>query len=123
MKERDSRQGARDRCEDGLFCDLSALDEAQRRRRALLGQWLQVGTVDIKELPDGYEFHLDPVSLAAQHAEEFIALEQLCCPFLRIELRPGMGRRRVVLEVGGGQEIKAFVAAQFGIRGDGGHAG
>ena len=41
----------------GLSCNLAALDEAQRKRRALLAEWLQVGTVDISDVPDGYEFH------------------------------------------------------------------
>ena len=121
MSERDG--GEDGRCEGALFCNLSALDEAQRRRRALLDEWLQVGTVEIDELPDGYVFHLDPASLAAQHVEELVALEKLCCPFLCIVLRKGLGYRGVVLEVGGGDEIKAFVATQFGIRGDGDHAG
>ena len=61
-----------------LFCDLSALDVAQRKRRGLLDELLQVGTVDIVELPDGYAFHVDPVSVIAQHLEEFAALERLC---------------------------------------------
>jgi len=38
--------------------------------------------VDIVELPDGYAFHVDPVSIVAQHLEEFAALERLCCPLL-----------------------------------------
>ena len=42
-------------CDEGVrLCrDLSALDVAQRKRRVLLDQLLQVGTVDIVELPDG----------------------------------------------------------------------
>ena len=121
MSERDNRRGGRG--EGGLFCNLWALDGAKRKRRALLAEWVQVGTVDIDELPDGYRLYLDPVSLAAQNAEEFMALERLCCPFLRINLHRNPEDGGVVLEVGGGREIKAFVAAQFGIRGDGGDAG
>ena len=107
----------------GLSCNLAALDEAQRKRRALLAEWLQVGTVDIIDVPGGYAFHLDPVSLAAQHVTEFIALERLCCPFLTLNVRPGRGDHGPVLEVSGGEEIKAFVASQFGIGLDGGNAG
>jgi len=122
MSGRDNRENSQR--EEGLFCNLSALDEAQRTRRALLDVWLQVGTVAISELPDGYEFHLDPVSLAAQHVEELIALEKQCCPFLRIDLRRDPAHHGVVvLEVRGGHGIKAFVVAQYGIRGDASHAG
>jgi len=118
MKERQNREsGGRG---EPLFCDLSALDDTQRKRRALLAEWLQVGTVEIDELPEGYAFHLDPVSLVAQHVDEFMALEKLCCPFVRLEVRKAGA---VVVEIGGGTQIKTFVAAQFGIRGTDGHAG
>ena len=77
-----------------LACNLEALDKQQRKRRDLLLQWLQVGTVDIVDLPDGYAFHLDRVSLAAGHIAEFVALERRCCPFLRL-WRPGARPPRV----------------------------
>ena len=99
-----------------LFCDLSALDGVQRKRRLLLDQLLQVGTVDIIELPDGYALHVDPVSIIAQHLEEFAALERLCCPFLTIAVRAATTGGQPVLEIGGGDAVKEFIAAQFGIR-------
>lgn len=78
-----------------LFCNLSALDVAQRKRRSLLDQLLQLGTVDIVELPDGYAFHVDRASVIAQPLEEFAALERVCCPFLTIAVGAGMeGPRR-----------------------------
>ena len=80
MTQRDNSKDASDW--NHLACELSALDEIDRKRRAVLLAWLQVGTVDVKELSNGYAFYLDPVSLAAQHVDEFISLEQLCCPFL-----------------------------------------
>ena len=100
-----------------LLCDLSALDVAQRNRRSLLDQLLQVGTVDIVELSDGYAFHVDPASIIAQHLEEFAALERLCCPFLIISLGAVIVGARPVLEIGGGgNAVKEFIAAEFGIR-------
>ena len=105
-------------CGEGvrLFCDLSALDVAQRKRRLLLDQLLQVGTADIVELPDGYAFHVDPVSIIAQHLEEFAALERLCCPFLIIAVGASTIAAQPVLEIGGGNAVKEFIAAQFGVR-------
>ena len=98
-----------------LFCDLSALAVAQRKRRVLLDQLLQVGTVDIVELSDGYAFHVDPVSVIARHLEEFAALERVCCPFMTITVQAAVGAQPV-LEMGGGDAVKEFVAAEFGIR-------
>ena len=106
-----------DRGERGrLFCDLSVLDAAQRKRRFLLDQLLQVGTIDIVDLPDGYAFHVDRVSMIAQHLEEFAALERLCCPFLIIAVRAGTVSAPPVLEIGGGSAVKEFIVAEFGIR-------
>lgn len=99
-----------------LCCDLSALDVAQRKGRFLLDQLLQVGTVDIAELPDGYAFHMDSVSIIAQHLEEFAVLERLCCPFLTIVVRAGTSGARPVLEIGGGEGVKEFIATEFGVR-------
>ena len=121
MTQRDDSKDASDG--NPLACKLSALDELQRKRRDLLVQWLQVGTVDIKELPDGYALCLDHVSLAAQHVDEFIALEQLCCPFLRFNVRRNPGVTGPVLEVAGGENVKEFVASHFGIPDDVGRAG
>jgi hypothetical protein len=103
---------------DGVrqFCDLAALDVVQRKRRSLLAQLLQVGTVDIVELPDGYTFHVDPVSIIAQHLEEFAALERLCCPFLTVAVPAATEGVQSVLEIGGGDAVKEFIAVQFGIR-------
>jgi len=105
-------------CGEGvrLFCDLSALDVAQRKRRVLLNQRLQVGTVDIVELPDGYAFHVDPVSIVAQHLEEFAALERLCCPFMIVAVRSGMAGSQPVLEMRGSDPVKEFIGTEFGIR-------
>jgi hypothetical protein len=99
-----------------LFSDLSALAVAQRKRRFLLDQLLQVGTIDIVELSDGYALHVDPVSIIAQHLENFAALERLCCPFMTIAVRAGTVGAQPVLEMGGGDAVKEFIAAEFGIR-------
>ena len=99
-----------------LLCDLSALDAAQRERRFLLQQLLQVGTTDVLELPDGYAFQVDPGSIIAQHLEEFAALERLCCPFLTIAVGASAFGAQPVLEVGGGDAVKRFIGAQFAIR-------
>lgn len=105
-------------CAEGalLSRDHSALTVAQRKRRLVLDQLLQVGTVDIIELSDGYAFHVDTVSTIAQHLEEFATLERLCCPFMTIAVRAGAGDAQPVLEIGGGDAVKEFVAAEFGIR-------
>ena len=106
-------------CDDpgcgGFACDLSALDAAQRERRALLNEWLVAGAMGVSERPDGYDVHLEPGSPGAEHVEEFVALESLCCPFLRLRVAESPDHRGKVLEIRGEAGVKAFVAAELGI--------
>ena len=113
MPEDESRVASGDGAR--LICDLSALDPTQQKRRLLLQQLLQVGTAEVIELPNCYAIQIDAASIIARHLEEFAALERLCCPFLTIAVRTSTGGARPVLEIGGSQVIKEFIAAQFGI--------
>ena len=101
-----------------VSCDVSKLNETQRQRRALLHEWLQVGTADIEERPTGFAFVLDSTCHIAHHVEEFIELESLCCPFLRFVARSSKDHDGPVLEIGGPDEAKQFVAKHFGVRQD-----
>jgi len=101
-------------------CDLTRLSGAEKSRRALLLEWLQVGTSEVVERSDGYAFWVDPRCRIAQHLEEFIVIQQRCCPFLRLHVQTHPEHDGPVLEIGGTEGVKEFLAAQFGIRG---HAG
>ncbi len=100
-----------------IACDLSALTDDQRRRRGTLAEALRGGILEVTELPFGYAFHLDPNATTAQQVEDLIALERLCCSFLSFATRIDVANERLVLEITGGNGVKAFVAAQFGIGG------
>jgi len=101
-------------CGSGFACDLSALDPEQRERRALLNEWLVAAAMGVTERPDGYDIHLEPGSRGAHHVEEFISLESLCCPFLRLSVETSPDHRGKVLAIRGGEGVKAFVAAELG---------
>jgi len=98
-------------------CDLSKLDDAERRRRELLDEWFQVGTAEILESQDGFAFWLDPACHIAKHVEEFVAIERRVCPFLRFRVTEDPTHDGPVLEIGGADGAKQFVASHFGIRG------
>ena len=95
--------------------DLSQLTDAQRKRLALLDEWLQVGTADIVESATGFAFWLDPTCHIAAHVTEFVEMESICCPFLQFEVRSSDQHDGPVLEIGGSEEAKRFVARHFGI--------
>jgi hypothetical protein len=98
----------------GFACDLTALDPSQRERRALLAAWVLEGAMGVVEQPDGYDVHLEPRSRAAEHVEELVALERLCCPFLRLSVAETADHRGKVLEIRGEPGVKPFVAAELG---------
>lgn len=100
-----------------IACELSALTERQRRRRAELAEMLRVGVCEVTGLPSGYAFHFarDPVTV--RKIEELIAFESLCCAFLTMATRLDAAGDRLVLEITGGPGVREFVSAQFGIGG------
>jgi len=100
-----------------IACELTALTEAQRRRRAELAEILRCGVHEVTELPSGYAYHLDRDPSTIERIEELISLERLCCTFLTMATRVDAASNRLVLEIGGGPGVREFVAAQFGIGG------
>lgn len=97
-----------------LACDLTALDETERARRAALAQRLRDSLRETVELPSGYSFHFTGDPELPSLVEEFVGLERRCCPFLRFVVHPAESTAAVVLELGGDAAVKAFVAEQFG---------
>jgi len=98
-----------------IACELTALTEAQRRRRAELAEILRGEVHEVTELPSGYAYHLDRDPSTVQKVDELISLERLCCTFLTMSTRIDVATDRLVLEIGGGPGVREFVAAQFGI--------
>lgn len=99
-----------------MKCDLTKLDDAERRRRELLEEWLQVGTAEIVEIQDGFAFWLDPACHIAKHVDEFVAIERRVCPFLSFLVREDPAHDGPVLEISGSDGAKQFLASHFGIR-------
>ena len=119
--ERDEMAGSDDvenvDCGGDWSIDLTALDNGERNRRALLDEWLQVGICEIFERPDGYAFWLDPDCHIAKHVEEFVVLERRCLPFLQFHVRTDAEHDGPVVEISGPEGAKTFVASHYGIRG------
>jgi hypothetical protein len=85
-----------------------------RERLAALGDKLFPTAQDVRDLPDGYAlgYHDAPPELFAELAE-FIALDRLCCAFLRHSLVSDPGRGTVWFEFTGGQGAKEAIASDL----------
>jgi hypothetical protein len=94
-----------------LACDLSALSEAERARRATVASRVSARFREVRETSDGYAACLDPDPAIVQAALDWLLLERRCCPFLRLELRFEPSTGPVWLRFGGGPGVKEFLAS------------
>jgi hypothetical protein len=96
-----------------LACNMGALTPAQRTRHRALTERL-LASATRKELPDGYEFTIDPGRVPVPELAEWVANESRCCPAVDFHLDlPADGS--LTLRLDGGADVKAFVAAELGL--------
>ena len=98
-----------------FFCNLSALDQEQRKRHDFLSKDLFPKHLEIKELPDGYGFRFPNNRLLFTALAEWIALEQLCCPFLTLGIELQRDHGPIWLRASGKDGVKNFLRAELGI--------
>jgi len=96
-------------------CNLSALDQEQRKRHDSLARDLFPKHLEIKELPDGYGLRFPNNRLLFIGLSEWITLEQLCCPFLTISLELHRDQEPIWLKATGKDGVKNFLRAELGI--------
>lgn len=96
-----------------LACNLAALSPEQRTRHAAATKRL-LATAQRRDLEDGFVFSVDRHWISAAELAEWVADESRCCPALDFHLElPYDGV--LTLRVGGGADVKAFLAAELGI--------
>lgn len=93
-------------------CNLNAMDAAQRKRYGQLKQSLFSTLKKVRELPNGFEFQFASPLLGAA---EFISLERLCCPFLRLALIVEPGDGPILIQLTGEEDVKVFLRAELGM--------
>jgi len=77
---------------------------------------LRVGTADIVELPDGYAFHVDLSRSSRNTWTNSQPRNASAVRFMTTTVRAGTAGAQRVLEIGGRDAVKGFIAAEFGIR-------
>jgi hypothetical protein len=69
---------------------------------------------EVRELPNGYAFHLPNASEMLRKLGDFIALEQLCCPFFGFTLEVEREGGALWLQLTGHEGVKPFIQAEIG---------
>jgi hypothetical protein len=95
--------------ESPIACDMSAIEPGRREQHITTGREVFGAITEIRELPNGYAFHLSAEPDGLVKTAEFISLEKLCCPFLGfvIEVEPEGGP--LWLRLTGREGVKAFI--------------
>jgi hypothetical protein len=95
-----------------LACDLTALPPGGKERLAALSEDLFGRAQQARSLPDGLELGYQQASAGtiAQLAE-FIALDRLCCPFIRHGLFVEPDTGSTWLHLSGGDGVKRVIAS------------
>jgi len=96
-------------------CNLSALDQEERKRHDFLAKDVFPRHLEIKELPDGYGFRFPNNRSLFTALSEWIILEQLCCPFLTLGLELQCDQGPIWLKATGKDGVKTFLRAELGI--------
>jgi hypothetical protein len=99
-----------------IACNLGALDEAQRERRAQLAARLQSSVREIIPASDGYTFRLPSNDKILLEIAEFVLLERRCCPFLNFQISLKEGYDAITVCLSGRDGVKEFLAAEFDLK-------
>lgn len=67
-------------------CNLQAIDSTTRSRYGALSAQVCAAMISYGDLTDGYVLRLDERSIGHRELSEWMRMEQLCCPFLSLEL-------------------------------------
>jgi hypothetical protein len=97
----------------GLFCNVNALDRAERARQTELSRRLLARRQKIVETDTGYELQFRAEDVAVTELAEWAALESRCCPFFDFHIDLEKEGRLTCLRLSGQEGIKAFIRSEF----------
>jgi hypothetical protein len=97
---------------DGEFyCNIGALDTAERARHKEVTEKLITSRAEIVETENGYEFQFSPSTISVRELADFVAAESKCCPFFDFQIDVERGGRRLRLRLSGDEGVKPFMRA------------
>jgi hypothetical protein len=100
--------------ESPFACDMTAI--ATHQRGAHLGTIGKLfrAVERVRELSNGYAFHLSNDPDVLQTVAQFIALERFCCPFFGFTIEVEREGGAVWLSLTGREGVKPFIMAEIG---------
>ena len=100
--------------ESPFACVMDAIEPSKRQQHIATAKFVFAAVTEVRELPNGYAFHLPNHSEMVQKVGEFIALEQLCCPFFGFTLEVEREGGAVWLQLTGREGVRPFIQTEIG---------
>jgi hypothetical protein len=100
--------------ESPFACFMDAIEPNKRHQHIATAKFVFAAVSEVRELPNGYAFHLHNNSEMLQNVGDFISLERLCCPFFGFTLRVDREGGAVWLQLTGREGVKPFIQAEIG---------
>ena len=99
--------------ETTFACNMNVFNAAERRQHEEVVHMLFGSIQSVRELSNGYAFHLPNSSEILALSARFIAHERLCCPFFGFALELEPHNVSLWLCLTGGAGVKPFILAEF----------
>jgi hypothetical protein len=96
-----------------FYCNIKALDPAQRTHHKELTDKLIARRSEIVETEKGYEFQYRPSNVSLAELADWVADEGKCCPFLDFHIDLEREGRLLCLRLTGEEGSKPFIRAEF----------
>jgi len=101
--------------EGKFYCNLKALNPAERAAHKELTEKLIAARKEIVEMETGYEFQFSPLDVSIAELASFVAAEGKCCPFFDFHIEQEHESRLLRLQLTGEEGIKAFIRLEFAV--------
>lgn len=109
--------GEKQTANDKFFCNINALNPAERAHHKQLTEKLIAARKGIVETEKGYELQFSPSSVSFTELAEWVAAEGKCCPFFDFHLDLEREGTLVCLRLTGEEGIKSFIRTEFQVPG------
>jgi hypothetical protein len=99
-----------------FYCNVKALNAAERTRHEELTKKLLAKKIATLETEKGYEFQYRPEDVSVAEVAEWVVAESKCCTFFDFHIDLEEEGRLVCLRLTGTDGIKQFIRSEFGLK-------
>lgn len=108
-----SREAATMTTQTKFYCNIKALNPAERMHHKQLTEKLIAARKETVEREKGYEFQYSPSNVSLAELAEWVVAESRCCPFFDFHIDLEREGNLLCLRLTGEEGIKPFILAEF----------